>query len=115
MRCCISAREWTPIEVDGQFQAAGTADVGMGVVEAGHGEGAVEVDDPGLGSLELEQVGVGACGGDFSVGDGECGDFCGGGGGVVGAEVGTGEDVAVEEEGVGCLRVGCCGQEQNCT
>ena len=65
-------------EVDGEFLAAGFADVGVGVVEAGHREGAVEVDDLGLGAFEFEDFGVGAGGEDFSVGDGEGGDFCGG-------------------------------------
>ena len=93
-------------EVDGELLAAGFADVGVGVVEAGHGEGAVEVDDLGLGAFEFQEVGVGAGGEDFSVGDGDGGDLGGGCGGVVWAEVGAGEDVAVEEDGVGCLRLG---------
>ncbi len=33
------------VEVDGEFLLAGGGDVGVGVVEAGHGEGVVEVDD----------------------------------------------------------------------
>ena len=88
-------------EVDGEFRAAGFADVGVGVVEAGHGEGAVEVDDLGLRAFEFEEGGVVAGGEDFSVGDGEGGDPGGGWRGVVVAEVGAGEDVAVEEDGVG--------------
>ncbi len=35
-------------EVDGELFAAGVGDVGVGVVEAGHGEGVVQVDDSGL-------------------------------------------------------------------
>ena len=35
------------VEVDGELVAAGVGHVGVGVVEAGHGEGAVEVDDLG--------------------------------------------------------------------
>ncbi len=35
------------VEVDGELLLAGVGDVGVGVVEAGHGEGAVEVDDLG--------------------------------------------------------------------
>ncbi len=100
-------------EVDGELLAAGLADVGVGVVEAGHGEGALEVDDLRLRALEFEDVGVGARGEDFSVGDGEGGDSGRGGGGVVLAEVGSGEDVAVEEDGVGGgLGVGCCRGEK---
>ena len=104
-------------EVDGELLAAGFADVGVGVVEAGHGEGAVEVDDLGLGAFEFQDGGVGACGEDFSVGDGDRGDFGWGCGGVVGAEVGAGEDVAVEVDGV--WRRGCCaeasaGDERGC-
>src|SRR5205814_9078472 len=38
-------------EVDGQLHPSGLGDVGMGVVEAGHCEGALEVDDLGLGAL----------------------------------------------------------------
>ncbi len=41
-------------EVDGELLAAGFADVGVGVVEAGHREGAVQVDDLGLGAFEFE-------------------------------------------------------------
>ncbi len=105
MRCCISAREWTPYEVDGELLAAGFADVGVGVVEAGHGEGSVEVDDLGLRAFEFEDFGVGAGGDDFSFGDGEGCDFGWGGGGVVCAEVGAGEYVAVDEDGVRGLGV----------
>jgi len=90
-------------EVDGEFLAAGFADVGVGVVEAGHREGSVQIDDCGFGAFELQDLGVGACGYDFSVGDGEGGDLGGGCGGVAGPEVGAGEDVAVEEDGVGGL------------
>ena len=88
--------------------------MGVGVVETGHGECAVEVDDVGLRTSKFKDVGVGACGKDFSLSDGECGDFGRGGGGVVLAEVGAGEDVAVKEDGVGGgLRVGHgCGEEE---
>src|SRR3984885_15173557 len=93
------------VEVDGEFLLAGGGDVGVGDVEAGHGEGAVQVDDLCLGSLCFEHVGVGACGQDFAVGDGEGGYLCRGEGGVVGAEVSAGKDVAVDIDGVGrrCL------------
>ncbi len=39
------------VEVDGELLLAGGGDVGVGVVEAGHGEGAVEVDDLGVGAV----------------------------------------------------------------
>ncbi len=97
-------------EVDGEPLAASFADVGVGVVEAGHGEGAVEVDDLGFRAFELEDGRVFACCDDFSFDDGQGGDFGWGGGWVVLAEVGAGEDVAVEIDDVGrLLRVGAGG------
>ena len=75
--------------------------MGVGVVEAGHREGTVEVDDLGFRALELEDFGIGARREDFSVGDGEGSDLCRGGRGVVGTEVGAGEDIAVDQDCVG--------------
>lgn len=96
------------IEVDGELLAAGGGHVGVGIVEAGHCEGVVQVDDAGLRGLQFEDLGIGAGGEDLSFGDGQGLDFCGGGGGVVGAEVGAGEDVAMEVNGVrrSLLRLG---------
>jgi hypothetical protein len=88
--------------------------VGVGVVEAGHREGAFEVDDVCPGPFEFENVGVGACGEDFSTGDREGGDFGRGCGGIVLAEVNAGEDVAVKEDGVGRLRLGERCQKEDC-
>ncbi len=93
-------------EVDGESLAARFADVRVGVVDAGHREGAVQVDDLSLRAFELQDLGVSACGYDFSVGYGQGGDFGWGRGGVGGAEVGAGEDVAVEDDRVGGLDLG---------
>ena len=48
------------IEVDREALLAGVRHVGVGVVEAGHDEGTVEVDDLGMRPFELENVCVGA-------------------------------------------------------
>ena len=104
------------VEVDGELLVSGGGHVGVGVVESGHCEGVVEVDDAGLRDFELEHFGVGAGGEDLSVGDGQSLDLSGGGGGVVGAKVGAGEDVAVEVDGVGrgLLRGREGGEEESC-
>ena len=105
--CALHLGEgWDVVEVDGELVAAGVGDVGVGVVETGHGEGAVEVDDFCLWGFEFQDVGVGSGGQDFSVGCGDGGDVGRGGAGVRLAEVGAGEDVAVDVDGVGELGQG---------
>ena len=81
------------VQVYGELLLAGGGDVGMGVVEAGHDEGAVEVDDRSLRGAEL--VGFGTDGEDAAVGDGEGGDDLG----IGVAEMGAGEDLAVGVDG----------------
>jgi len=46
------------VQVDGEFLLAGGGDVGVGVVEAGHDEGSVEVGDLSVRAAQLEQVGI---------------------------------------------------------
>ncbi len=94
------------VEVDGEFLLAGAGHVGVGVVEAGHDEGAGEVDDLSVGALQLEDVGVAADCGDGGVGDGEGGDAGRVGERSAAGEVGAGEDAGVDEDGVrgGVLR-----------
>jgi len=104
------------VEVDGELLLSSGGHVGVGVVEAGHREGAVEVDDAGLWGFQLEDLGVSSGGENFSVGDGEGLNFCGGGGWVVGTEMGSGEDISVEIDGVrrGILCLSEGGEEQDC-
>ena len=85
---------------------AGVGDVGVGVVEAGHGEGAVEVDLVCLGGGALEDVGVGAGEDDAVAGDAEGLDALRCGVVVDGVEADAGEDVAVVVDGVAALGVG---------
>ena len=59
------------VEVGGEALQAGVGDVGVGVVEAGHGEGAVEVDLVCLGGGAPEDFGVGAGEDDAVAGDAE--------------------------------------------
>ncbi len=59
------------VEVGGEAIEAGVGGVGVGVVEAGHGEGAVEVDLLGVGSGAGEDGGVGAGEDDAAGGDAE--------------------------------------------
>ena len=88
------------VEVGGEALQAGVGDVGVGVVEAGHGEGAVEVDLVRLRRGAFQDVGVGAGEDDAVGGDAEGLDAlrCGV---VVGVEADAGEDVAVVVDGVG--------------
>ena len=72
----------------------------MGVVEAGHGEGAVEVDDLGVGGFELQDFGVGADGEDGAIAGGDGSDASGRGIGVRRPEMRASEDVAVDEDRV---------------
>src|SRR5215469_10379257 len=65
------------VEINGELLLAGSCDVGVGVNEAGHYEGAVEIDDFCLRGLELEEVCVGACCDDLSACDGHGGDASG--------------------------------------
>ncbi len=89
------------VEIDGEFLLAGAGHVGVGVVEAGHDEGSGEVDDLGVGALQLEDVGVVADSGDRGVGDRERGDAGRRERGVGCGEVRAGEDAGVDEEGIG--------------
>ena len=73
----------------------------VGIVDAGHREGSVKVDDLSLRAFEFGDGGVSTCSEDFSVGDGEGCDFRRCRGGIVGTEVGSSEDVAVYIDGVG--------------
>ena len=80
--------------------------MGVSVVEAGHGEGAVQVDDlggPG-DARKFGRLGVGAGEDDASAGDGKCLNTLG----LRGEQVDAGEDVTVADEGVdvGCGRLG---------
>ena len=89
------------VEVDGELLLAGGGHVGVGIVEAGHDEGTVKVDDLGVRAAQFEDVGVGADGDEGGVGDGEGLDAGGREGRVVRAEVRAGENGAVEVESVG--------------
>ena len=92
------------VEIDGEVLLAGEGDVGVGVVEAGHDEGAVEVDLCGGGAV-IEDLGVGADVLDTAVQDSEGGDALG----LVGLKTFAGEDVAVvvdDIEGRAALCVG---------
>ena len=92
-------------EVDGEALQAGVGEVRVGVVEAGHGEGAVQVDLCALGAAP-EDVVVGAGEDDAVAGDGEGLDALRWGVVVEGVEADAGEDVAVEVDGVAALGVG---------
>ena len=105
MRCCISAREVTPSRLT-ESVAAGVGDVGVGVVEAGHGEGAVEVDLVRLGGGAPQDFGVGAGEDDAVAGDADGLDALRCGVVVDGVEADAGEDVAVVVDGVAALGVG---------
>jgi hypothetical protein len=88
-------------EVDREALLAGLRHVCVRVVEAGHGEGAVEVDDLCLGALQGEDGGVVSGRDDAALVNGEGVDAGGRRRLVGGAKVRAGEDFAVEEEGVG--------------
>ena len=89
-------------EIHRQPLLAGAGHVGVRVVEAGHGEGALEVDDVRLLSFESQHRRVCAYRDDTAACDGQRGDTAGDGIGVTHAQAGAGEDVAVEEDRVGC-------------
>ncbi|MCU1225823.1 MAG: hypothetical protein JWQ42_3916 [Edaphobacter sp.] len=93
-------------QVDREVQQSGVAHVGVGIVDAGHGEVAAQVDDFGLGTFQLQQIDVGAYGCDLALGDGDCGYFCWCFRGIVGAKVGSGEDVAMDVDGFGGIILG---------
>ncbi len=98
-------------EIDGEhLLLAGGEEVDMGVVEAGHDEGAVEVDDRRVRGFCGEDLAVGACGGDDAVADGKGGNVGGGGGGVGCLEVCAGEDPAAGVDGVGACGAGRGGE-----
>ncbi len=90
------------VEVDGELLAAGLGDVGVGVVEAGHGEGAVEVDELGFGALELEEISASVpMAMMVPLATARAVTRAGVAQVSPGAEVGAGEDVAVEVDGIG--------------
>ncbi len=101
------------VEIDGKALLAGKGDVGVRVVEAGHGEGAVEVDAGGVGVFEREDLLIGAGGDDRAGSDGDSGYAGGSCGRVAGFEARAGEDVAVEEDGVRRLCRGAANADES--
>ena len=87
---------------------AGGGDVSMSIIESGHRESVVKVDELCSGRFQGKDCCVSSDGEDGAVFDGECGDT-GGGGAAVGVlavsvlEMRSGQDVAMKVDGVGGL------------
>ena len=105
-------------EVDREADVAGLAEVNVGIVEAGHHEGAMEVDDlRGRAAEAGEEIGFGTGVEDIAVENGERVHVDR----AVGGERGAGEDVSVRVDGLcyggvrgrlcrGCEGRACCEQ-----
>ncbi len=65
MRCCISASDF--VQVNGELDAPGIAEMGVSIVEAGHDEGAVQVNDLRRGPFPLLDVGIASRGNDHTI------------------------------------------------
>ncbi len=84
------------VEVDGELLLASGGHVGVGIVEAGHDEGAVQVDGLWAVTAVGKDLGVGAGEGDEAIVDAEGGDALG----LRRRKSVAGENAAVDEDGV---------------
>ncbi len=83
-------------EIDRELKAAGIAEMRVRIVEAGHHERVVQIDETRLRPFGLEQILIGAGGGDDSVAHGNCTHEIK----LALAEPDAGQDVAVIVDGV---------------
>ncbi len=83
-------------EIDGELDAAGVAQMGMRIVDAGHGKGAAEIDEPRLRPFRLQQRLICTGRGDESIPHRDRADEVQ----LALAEAHAGQDVAVVVDGV---------------
>ena len=92
-------------QVDRELLLARLGHVGVRVVEAGHGEGASEVDDHRVRACQRQDVGILAYVCDRSPTDGKGRDATGRWIGVVLLQFNASEDIAVNKNGIGRSRL----------